>query len=246
MNPEETVTEPQNPAEENKDAKPADDNKPDDDNKEEPKDKKPWFQKRFDRFTAQNQALAREKDALAQTNEQLLEEMANLRAGKTEDGRKSDLSEAEIEKRANQKALQIAAKKEFDKKCNVAHDNGIEEFDDFEESIKTLSSMGVMTNDFLDIVTDLDNSHKILHYLGQNPEEADRIQSLSPAKRIAALIKLEGKSDTKESKQISKVPPPIKPVEGKKLNTEGYATKYYEGMSQQEYNDWRDKTGRKK
>lgn len=244
MNPEETVTEPQNPAEEVVEV--GDDKKSDDssDGDKDPK-AKPWFQKRFDRFTAQNQNLARENQNLSETNAQLLEEMANLKAGKTEEGGKSTFSDAEIDRRVTAKALEIAAVKEFNDKCNTVHDKGLKEFDDFEDSVKTLTSMGVMTPDFLETVTDLDNSHKILHYLGQNPEEADRIQGLSPTKRALALAKLETKVDERPSKEISKAPAPIKPIKGKTASSEGYGNKYYDGMPHDEYESWRSKSAKK-
>ena len=215
------------------------DDSADNDNGESKPEKKPWWQKRFDRFTAQNQALSR-------TNEALMAELANLRAGKTEEGGKSDLSEAEIDRRASAKAREIAQVKEFNKRCDNVYEQGTKEYDDFADVVQNLQRMGMMTPQFLELATELDDSHKVLYYLGKNEEEADRIQSMPSSRQALALAKLEAKLEKPAEKKVSKAPPPPKALDGKGGDGRAYASEYYDGMPQAEYNEWRDKTGRKR
>ena len=205
----------------------------------EEKPKKPWYEKRFDRFTAQNQALSREKQAL-------LEENIALKAGK--------LPEVAIppEKISELVEKEIAAR-EFNAKCNSIYEDGSDKYDDFDRAVKSLGTMGLMTPPFLELVTDLDNGTDILYHLGNNQEEADRISSLPPAKQALALAKLETSLKAPKEKEsivepkVSKAPPPIETVEKSTAKSgAGYGTKYYEGMSQEEFNAWDDKNSRKR
>lgn len=210
------------------------------------KPKKPWYEKRFDRFTAQNQQLSR-------TNAELLEEIANLKSGKDEDGSKTKIPQAELDRMVDERAQQLVLQREFNDKCNSIYEDGNEKWGDFDTALKSLGTMGLMTPTFLELVTDLDKSDELLYYLGNNHEEADRIQSLAPAKQALALAKIENslgkekkEEEVKETK-TSKAPPPVKPIETSKAKgNAGWATKYYDGMSQDEFNEWDDKTSKKK
>lgn len=247
---EEIVKESEIPVEENTESDDKKEESGESEGKSDSKPKKTWYEKRIDRFTAQNQSLVR-------TNEQLLQELTNLKSGKTEEGDKSGLSQPEIDRLVETKAQELIAAKEFNDKCNAVYQDGSEEFDDFNDAVKTLGTMGVMTQPFLDLVTDLDASHKVLYHLGTNPQEADRIQSLSPAKQALALAKLDASlakpkkdekevKEIKEEKTISKAPPPVKTVDGaKNSSSKGWATKYYEGMPQAEFEEWDDKQSKR-
>lgn len=206
------------------------------------KKEQPWYERRIAKLTAKNSA----------ANTQLasaLEEIANLRAGKNEDGSNTKLSDAEIEAKIEQKAVEISAQREFNRTCNKIYEKGTKEFDDFDDSVKALQSLGIMTPEFLELTNELDDTHKILHYLGQNPEEADKIQSLPATKQAVALAKIEAKLASGEKstkKTTSKAPTPITPVKSKSSDGAGYATRYYDGMPQAEYNEWREKSKSKK
>lgn len=233
MTEEETVPEPKIPE--------PDGTIGDGDKNQSEKPQQPWYEKRIGKLTAEKYAAQREiekKDEI----------IANLMAGKAEDGTKSTLPPAEIEKLVEQRIAQ----RDFDTKCNVIHQRGIEEFDDFADAVKTLGDVGILTNQFLDLVTDLDEGQKILHHLGKNPEEADKLGKLSPAKQALALAKLEASlkepAKVKEKeKTVSKAPDPIKTLETSRTSSSpGWGTKYYDGMSQEEFETWDDKNSRKK
>jgi hypothetical protein len=239
MSEEENVTETENPAEEVKAEAVVE--AVETEAKEENKPKKPWYQKRIDRFTAQNQQLSR-------TNEQLMQRLAN----KAEDGSATNLNDAELQRIIEQKALEIVETREFNNKCNAVYEDGNEEFDDFQDALKELGEAKMMTKPFLDIVTDLDEGHKILYHLGKNPEEIERIQSLTPTKQALALAKIQAELEKpvekkKADKKVSSAPEPIKPIESKSgRNDSAYGTKYYEGMPQDEFEAWDDKQSRKR
>lgn len=238
---EEAVTESENPAtEEVKDESKVEETKTEskeEGEKAEDKPKLPWEIKRINREVAKRHAAER-------LNEQLLKKVADLEAGKTS---------AEIPPEKFEQAVNAEIEnRQFNAKCNSVYEEGTDEFNDFGEAIKTLTTLGMLHRDFLELVTDLDDSHKILYYLGTNPEEADRIQNLTPAKQALALAKLEAgkpvkKEVVKEEKKISKAPAPIKTVDANSgKNSSAWATKYYEGMPQDEFNEWDDKQSRKR
>lgn len=205
----------------------------------EVKVQKPWYEKRIDRAVAQNHALNR---TIAQRDA----EIEALKAGKTPEFLPPEKLEELVQK-------EVAAR-EFNAKCNSIYEDGNEKYGDFDRAVKSLGTMGLMTPPFLELVTDLDNGTDILYHLGNNQEEADRISSLPPAKQALALAKLETSlkapketvMETKEAK-VSKAPPPIDPVDkSKAASGSGYASKYYEGMPQEEFNAWDEKTARKR
>lgn len=64
--------------------------------------------------------------------------------------------------------------------------------------------------DAADAIIYSDDSAKIVHYLWQNPEEAERIAGLPKARQAAEIGKLEVKLSGKPAVQVSKAPPPPK------------------------------------
>lgn len=88
-------------------------------------------------------------------------------------------------------------------------------------------------------IRDTDIPADVIYYLGQNPDEAERILDLPAGKQALAIGKIEAKLEGKKSgrsgnndgKRISDAPEPIKPTNtsGKKL------TKSYDDMSYAEF-----------
>ncbi len=156
---------------------------------------------------------------LEQQNQALVAALAAAKTGKTEEKgepkQETSLSEVEIEKRAIVKAAEIAARDKFDTRCNEVANAGEAEFSDFKDALSTLHAVGVSSDiGFLQTVTELPNAHKLLHHLGNNPDEALRIAKLPPVKMALELAKLEGSVTAPKPKDISKAPAPIKEVKG--------------------------------
>jgi len=88
----------------------------------------------------------------------------------------------------------------------------------------------------------------IVYYLAKNPEEANRINSLSPMAaareigRIESYVEYEKDQKTKKVVPVSKAPSPIKPVK----SSSGSGTKSLEDMSPAEYIAYRNKQERNK
>ncbi|KAA3504601.1 hypothetical protein DXM27_05145 [Rhizobium rhizogenes] len=106
--------------------------------------------------------------------------------------------------------------------CNNVFEKGVAEIDDFVDARDTLvTAFGHEINarpEFLDAITDIDNGHQVFAELGRNPDEAERILSLSPVKMAMEIAKLGtklSKPNTPAPKPVSKVPPPVNPLGGK-------------------------------
>jgi hypothetical protein len=205
-----------------------------------------WLTKRINREVAKRNEILREKEALEAELKVL--RAANPAAKPVED----------IQKLVEDKAKELIQVREFNQKCDMIYEDGIAEYGDFTRALETLKSMNVVTTPFLELVTDLDDGHKVLYHLGKNPEEADRIQNLPPAKQALALAKLQNSldapkkplikdNDSEPATKVSKAPKPIEPVDTKLgKNSSGWATKYYDGMSQEEFNEWDNRNSRKR
>jgi flagellar biosynthesis GTPase FlhF len=120
-------------------------------------------------------------------------------------------------------AKRLVQQERFDESCNKVFDAGKTEFGgEWDSSLKTFQMLGGASPDFLEAITSMDNGHKVLHALGQDPETAERILSLPPLRMALELARLEAKAGTSAPtpKQVSKAPAPITPVGGKSAPVE--------------------------
>lgn len=129
------------------------------------------------------------------------------------------LPEDEIQRRAIEMAKGIAAQQSFNNTCNDVYNSGKTQFSDFDAALANLSAVGAVgpnvDTTFLQAVVDLPNSEKLLHHLGNNPEEASRITKLTPIKMAIELAKIESSLSNPAPKKLSEVPPPTPLVNGK-------------------------------
>lgn len=84
-----------------------------------------------------------------------------------------------------------------------------------------------------DAIVELDNP-KLLVYLQNNPEEIERLQSLSYGRQMAEMGRLDAKLSAPAAAKKSAAPSPIKPVTGSKTSD----VSYREDMSDAEYDKW--------
>lgn len=172
------------------------------------------LQRRIDDLTKQRYDAQRERDeALAKLKK--YEAPENL-----EDGKKP---ETDIDALAERKALEIVAKRERDSRINSWASAGNKEFgaEEFTEKSNIVASLGAADRpEFMQIITDptvIENGHRVVAALADDPEEAARILSLPPVAMSAALVKFESRMEqtkTKAPKPVSKAPEPIKPISG--------------------------------
>jgi hypothetical protein len=121
----------------------------------------------------------------------------------------------------SQLLAQAEARVSFDMKCNAAFKEGTKEYPDFEEALSNLKMVGIDA-DALGVIVEADEPHKVLHYLGNNPDEASRILSLGPVAKARAIGALEVRLGLpKPTPAHSKAPAPISPVAARSASSTG-------------------------
>lgn len=183
----------------------------------------PWFMKRIHQQSAKLADMGRSTELTVAELAAAKAEIAALKAGKAVDPAVTpvavptepakpveNLSQAQIQLEAQR----LVAEQRFNDACNAVFDEGKGAFPDFEEAVRTVGATGVLTPPFLEAVTSLDNSAKVLYELGKNPEEAQRIAALSPTKQAVELAKLDMNVAKVTPKPVSRAAAPIKPVGG--------------------------------
>lgn len=188
-------------------------------------------QKRINEITAKRYEAERKFDiekearlAAEAKNADLLKQLAQ----KTPDTNKSTptavdqpkLTEDEIDRRAQEKANNIARVNEFNKECNKIFQNGKDVYkDSWDQSLKNLAMVGAIGQnaplDFLQTAIELKEPHKVLEHLGKNFEEAERIIKLPPQRMAIELARIESQLHAPQSPiVISNAPTPLIPVNG--------------------------------
>lgn len=188
-----------------------------------------WQQKRFGELTTARNKAQQEADRYKLQNEDLLAKLAAKNTEKTEDGTIKNASEDEINKLAEEKAKrmldQALQQREINRRSQEILDNGAKDFEDFDDSLTNLkNSFGDKWDSSVDLLVDaIKDAHKVIYHLGTDLDEANRVLSLSPAKQIAEFtrIEMELNKPPRKSKEISKLPDPIKPVTEKSKHTTG-------------------------
>lgn len=172
--------------------------------------------RRIERLTAKRGASEREAELLRQ---QLAEVQRGAQSQRDEGGDSvRQITEADIERVARQKADEIARQRTIGEKVGKVLKEGakVEGFnaavDTVAEVVPFMDRVGKPTP-FIEAVLDADNPAAVLKYLGDNPEEAEELADLTPAqlgRRIAKLeIQIAGAKKT-----TSAAPTPIRPVGG--------------------------------
>ena len=96
---------------------------------------------------------------------------------------------ATLDQLVQTRAEQIARAQDFDRRCNDVAARGKKEFQDFDQAVANFGMFGGLGAhpDFLDVVTQLEDSPALLHYLGTHPDEAERVMGLRGAAQGVAL-----------------------------------------------------------
>lgn len=194
---------------------------PEPDGKTKPTEKQPlsWQEKR--RIEETNKRRAAE--ARAATAEAELERLRKAAATPPADGaapapaatltpeqaRAAAKAEIEAETRA----------KEFSDATGRVLSAGLASIPDFEEARQDMvNNFGDQLNarpDFFEAITALENGHEVFYDLAKDPEETERLLSLSPVRLAIEVAKRgEKKAPVPEPKPISRAPAPVKPVSG--------------------------------
>lgn len=181
----------------------------------------PWYMKRINQQSAKIADVSRNSEMTVAELAAARAEIAALKASRVADPANTErpleqprpvenLTSAQV----TAEAQRIVAAQQFNAACDRVYDDGKSQFDDFDDAVKMVGATGVLTQPFLEAVTSLDNSAKVLYHLGKDPDEAARIAALSPTKQAVELAKLDMSVAKVAPKQVSKAPAPIKPVGG--------------------------------
>lgn len=124
------------------------------------------------------------------------------------------LAEVMAEQLVNQRVQQQA----MTAKVENIEKAGREQFGaEFDRSVQNLQIAGVGSPQFLEALTAIPNSEKVVRYLGDpnNIEEALRVASLPPVQMAIEMATLSQKAVKSLAKQVSNAPAPIQGIEGK-------------------------------
>ena len=151
--------------------------------------------------------------------EELAETKRQLAAAK--EGKEGKFDEDEVDKRANAKAEQKVAEREFLNASNRLADAAEKVDKDFIKKIKAIAEeTAPIPGHMIGILDDIDNGGAVLASLADDVDEYERIITLSPAKAAVELTKMSIKLNAKPApKAVSKVPKPIEPIGGKTSGT---------------------------
>lgn len=227
--------------------------------------REPWFQKRIDQLTAEKWDERRKNEALSKQTQELLAQLAAARKPDTSPPVSAtntappaqpapdnvltnipippQVTEAEINARAERRAQEIAEANAFNKACNDVYAAGKEEFGDFDTSLKTFQMLGGIPKDLLDVVTEMPNAHKVLYTLGKDLDLAERVAKMPPTKMALELARIEANMVRPVVREVSKAPRPVTPIDGVSRANEDP-----EKMSTESWMEWRSKQleGRRK
>lgn len=102
----------------------------------------------------------------------------------------------------------------FNRQADAMYDAGAGKFDDWKESVEMLNATGIMNKTLLDAAMATDAGADVIHHLGNDVEEAQRIAALPPIRMAAELTKLATKLSTPPRVPISAASAPIPNVRG--------------------------------
>lgn len=152
------------------------------------------FDRRVGQLTAKNAAVEAEKQAL-ERRLALAEEALNSVAPKgTKEGEEKTYTKAELDAEALKLASSLADKKVLADAAAARGDAlyaaGKKTYGEaFDESLKSLSRVGAVTQPLIDALSELDNSADVLQALSEDLSEATRIAALPLAQMGVALAK---------------------------------------------------------
>jgi hypothetical protein len=139
------------------------------------------------------------------TYEEFIEAKAEFKASRVAEERFKALEEARGKERAETEENQRA------ESWLKSADKAREKYEDYDEVTGSYTLTPHMARSMAELG---DVGTEINYFLGQHPEEAERIAKLSPYRQAAEIGKLEVKLAV-PPKKTSKAPPPIDPVRGK-------------------------------
>lgn len=204
---------------------------------------------RIDREVREKWEARRRADALESENARLRAMAGGAPAPAPDPAAAAD--PATLDQLVQSRAEQIARAQDFDRRCNDVAARGKKEFPDFDQAVANFGMFGGLGAhpDFVDAVTQLDDSPAVLHYLGTHPDEAERVMGLRGAAQGVALGHLSARLGAAPAKpaaaSASRAPAPVAPVRGTAAPQAGPDDKG-NFSSQESFRAWRESNYRKR
>jgi hypothetical protein len=164
-------------------------------------------------------------------------------------GTRTEPRDETIKREAETLAQQIAVNEAWNRECNRIAQAGFKAYPDFQKTLDEFKASFPEWNGVPGSISEAameaapGSEHEIIHWLGNNLDEAERIARLPPAKQGAAVARIADK--LKAPKPMSKAPPPIRPAQGSNA-TSAAPTKDPDKMSTAEFMKWQDEQDRKR
>lgn len=203
---------------------------------EQPRKKVNGVQQRINELTREKYELARERDHLKQMLEQ--NGVLNNVGSPPKETEQIDIDRI-IDERINQRETARAQSErvhQLNDGWNKKADDFRDRVEDFDEVI--LNSKIKLPNQALEAIQEMDRGADVAYYLAKHPEEAIKLNGLTPASIIVRLAKIESNL-SKTSVQVSRAPDPISPVKARSS-----VSADPEKMSASEYYRWRNQQRR--
>ncbi len=206
------------------------------DGQEKPKEKR--GDRRFAALTARASAETRRADE-AEAEVARMRELLAARDGDDKPKPAANLTEAQIEARVNQRLAEIR----FAEERNRIVQAGVDEFGSAEWNDKTniVAAMGLMRRpEFMEALRDLPNAHRVVAALADDADTLQKMAEKTPAAMAVAIGRLAAEVGvaSNEKQEISKAPPPVKPVSGGRAAPPPDPAK----MTPKEYIEFRNRT----
>lgn len=173
------------------------------------------MQRRIDRLTAGRGAAAREAELLREQLQQFTQRQQQVQ----EDEPKA-VSAQDIERIAADRARQLHQQQAIASRAQEVLKSG-RSLQGFDEAVNTVAEEVPFTDrrgmptPFIEAVLDTDKPAELLHWLGNNPDEAAALAALTPAQLGRRLAKLEDRIEREAKANTSSAPAPLKPVQSR-------------------------------
>lgn len=172
------------------------------------------MQRRIDRLTAGRGAAQREAELLR------VEMERRGQPQEREDETPQAIDPREIDRLATERAQQLHRQQTVADRANAVINSG-KKLPGFDLAVNAVADEVPFTDrrgaptPFIEAVLDTDKPAELLHWLGNNPDEAAKFAHLTPAQTGRQLAKLEERIARDAAKTTSSAPAPLRPVQSR-------------------------------
>ena len=195
------------------------------------------MQRRIDRLTAGRGAAEREAQLRREYMQQRPDQQGQGQEQEAE--RTRSIDPREIEQIAQERARQLVRQQTVAQRVGTVLDTG-RKLAGFDEAVNAVADEVPFTDrrgqptPFIEAVLDAEKPAELLHWLGNNPDEAAAFTGLSPAQIGRRLAKLEDRIEREAKSKASGAPTPLTAV-----RTRGKSDPDPAAMSDKEFAEWR-------